>query len=220
MENLLGEMNGIAYARLNEQDAAEAADLVARIFTDGSEPITRALRVTSEDFARFVRALCPKFTREMLSVIARDVATGEAIAVQLNDDIGTELPDVPGGYGELAPAFALLSELDHRYFGDQAIEPNRYAHFFFIAVLSAYRKRGVSSRLLGLSMEIAGKRGYRKAIAEASGVVSQHVLRKAGFAARVEIPYSDFEYEGARPFQSIKDHLSLVFMDRALERAL
>jgi ribosomal protein S18 acetylase RimI-like enzyme len=213
MKDYLREINGIRYTLLGEEDADEAAHLVARVFTDGSEPITRALSVTPEDFRQFVQAFCPKFTREALSVIARDIATGEAVGVQLNDDMGTELPDIPGGFGSLAPAMALLTELDHRHFGDQALEPNRYAHLFFIAVLSGYRRRGICKGLLDLSLEIARDRGYRRAIAEATGIFSQHVLRKAGFEARVEVPYSTFEYDGTRPFQGIEHHPSLMLME-------
>jgi hypothetical protein len=68
-----------------------------------------------------------------------------------------------------------------------------------------------------LSLELASSEGYKKAIAEATGPVSQHVLRKAGFdEPAAEIRYAEFDDNGYRPFQGIKDHPSVLLLERDL----
>lgn len=217
MEVLL-EMEGIRYTRLHEQDFDEVAHLVANVFTDGSEPITRALGVGPETFAPFVRHLCPKFEREGTSVVARAVESGEVVAAHLSDDMGTEFPQPGDEYGWIAPALAILEELDRRYWGEETVQPAQYVHLFLAAVLPEYRRKQISSRLLDLSLALAVRLGYKKAVAEATGLFSQHQLRKAGFKTRVEIPYGEFEFEGNRPFERIRDHPSAQLMDRDLVR--
>lgn len=214
----LWEQDGVMYTDLEIGDTDPVSHVVGQVFTDGSEPVTRALRVSSQEFARFVQGLCPRFHREGLSIVARDARTGHIIGAQLNDDMGTgslEESSLPAWAG---PAVALLDELDRRYLGDKPAEPNRYAHFFIGAVLPEYRKKRVATQLLRLSLERAWAAGYEKATVEATGLVSQHVMRKAGFVPRVEIPYATFVYEGSLPFQGITDHPSILFMDKDLAR--
>ena len=100
-----------------------------------------------------------------------------------------------------APVFALANEMYHRYFQGGLPEPNAIVHFFIIGVSRLHRGKGVGQQLLDLSLEHARARGYRRAVVEASGLISQHILRKAGFIDRVEILYATFEYEGKRPFK-------------------
>lgn len=214
---VLREKDGIRYTLVDEKDLDQVTQLVALVFTDGSEPVTRELNVRPDDFARFVRSFFPKFLREGLSIVARDAVTGEVVGAQLNDDMGTELPDPDGLYEWAEPVMGLLGELDGRYFGDRVVEPRQYAHLFLVAVSPLYRRKRISPQLLELSLAVAAGKGYKKATAEATGLISQHVLRKAGFEPRVEIPYAKFEYNGYRPFQGIKDHPSAVLMDRELK---
>jgi GNAT superfamily N-acetyltransferase len=215
---ILRERDGIRYALLGEPDLDEVARLVAVVFADGSEPVTRALGVGPDDFVEFVRSLGPKFSQEGLSVVARDIATGKALGAQLNDDMGIKPPESIGAYDWIVPALALLEALDHGHFGDRAIEPGECVHLFLIAVLRQFRRERISSQLLELSLGLAAKHGYGVAVAEATGLVSQHMLRKAGFQHRVEIPYATFEHGGQRPFEGIKDHPSAVLMEKMIAR--
>lgn len=55
------------------------------------------------------------------------------------------------------------------------------------------------------------------AVAEATGVISQHILRnKFGFVDRFEIPYKTFTNQGRRVFESIKEHNGIILMDKTL----
>ena len=54
------------------------------------------------------------------------------------------------------------------------------------------------------------------ALTEASGKISQHILRKQGFVDRFSVSYRDFVYEGKVTFASIQKHESAILMARAL----
>ena len=58
--------------------------------------------------------------------------------------------------------------------------------------------------------------GYSTTVAEATGVISQHIFRKHGFVDRNEIAYKDFAHDGGRPFANIEGHPSAIFMDKTL----
>jgi ribosomal protein S18 acetylase RimI-like enzyme len=210
----LKEHDDLRYTILEKSDIEEVVQLVASVFTDGSEPLTRELGVGPAEFDPFIRSLYPKFYREGLSVVASDARTTELVGVQLNDDMGTEQPALDGRYEWAAPVMALLGALDHRYFGEKAVKPNQYAHLFFVAVSPHYRGKRIAPQLLELSLELASRLGYKKALAEATGLISQEILRKAGFLPRVRIRYGDFEHKGNRPFHGIQDLSSVLLMDR------
>jgi len=211
------ERGSFTYAMLEARDLTQVADLVARCATDGSEPASLALGLTPEDFKPFVDALLPKFLSEGLSIVARDTQSGEIAGVQLNDEMGFDLlPDELAQLEWTAPMYALATEMYGRYFQGGLPEPKSSVHLFIIAVSGLYREKGVGKQLLDLSLEQARARGYRRAVVEASGLISQHILRKAGFINRVEIPYATFEYEGKRPFENTGDHPSMILMDRDL----
>lgn len=56
----------------------------------------------------------------------------------------------------------------------------------------------------------ARAQGYRRAVVEASGLLSEHILGKAELTTRVGIPYATFEYDGKRPFENTRDHPGIM----------
>jgi ribosomal protein S18 acetylase RimI-like enzyme len=216
MMTILTERDGVKYALLEAKDLTQVADMVAGGFTDGSEPTALALRLAPEDLKPFVEVLLPKFLREGLSIVARDAQTGEIAGAQLNDEMEFDLPVELARFEWTAPVFALSNELYRQYFQGGLPQPNEAVHIFIIGVSRLYRGKSIAHQLVGLSLERARARGYRRAVVEATGLISQHLLRKAGFTTRVEIPYATFEYDGKRPFENTGDHPSIMLMDKDL----
>lgn len=213
---ILLKKDGLRYELLEAHNLADVADVVARGFTDGSEPVGRSLGVTAEDFTQFVEALMPKYLHDGLSIVVRDAKTGEITAALLNDELGGGLPVDPSRFEWAAPLFALATDMYGRYFQGQHPELGRIVHFVMLAVSGLCRGKGVANRLIELSLERARGRGYRRVVVEATGLISQHLMRKAGFTTRVEIPYATFEYAGKRPFQDTGNHPSIMLMDKEL----
>lgn len=216
MMSILAESDDLTYAILDAKDLAQVADMVARCFTDGSEPTALALGLAPGDFKPLVEALLPKFLREGLSIVARDRQTGEIAGVILNEEMEFDLPEDLARFQWTAPVFALAGEMYGRYFQGGLPEPRESLHVFIIGVSRLYRGKGVGEKLLDLSLQHARAKGYRRAVVEATGLISQHIMRKAGFTDRVEIPYATFEYKGKRPFENTGDHPGIILMDKDL----
>lgn len=216
MMSILAETDGLTYAILDAKDLTQVADTVARGFTDGSEPTALALGLAPEDFKPLVEALLPKVLREGLSIVARDTQTGEIAGVQLNEEMGFDLPVELTRFEWTAPVFALAGEMYDQYFQGGFQKPHESVHIFIIEVSRLYRGKGVGQKLLDLSLKHARARGFRRAVVEATGIISQHIMRKAGFTNRVEILYATFEYEGKRPFENTGHHPSIILMDKDL----
>ncbi len=214
--SILAESDDLTYSILGAKDVTQVADTVARGFTDGSEPTALALGLASEDFKPLLEALLPKFLRDGLSIVARDRQTGEIAGVQLNEEMGLDLPVELTRFEWTAPVFALAGEMYSQYFQGGLPEPNESVHIFIIVVSSSHRGKGVGQKLLDLSLKHARARGFRRAVVEATGLISQHIMRKGGFTNRVEILYATFEYEGKRPFENTGDHPSIILMDKDL----
>lgn len=215
MEILL-EKDGLRYELLEARNTGDVADVVARSFTDGSEPVGRSLGLAAEDFKQLVEALMPKYLLDGLSIVVRDAKTGDIAAALLNDELGGGLPVDPSRFEWAAPLFALAMDMYGRYFQGQHPEPGRIVHFVMLAVSGSCRGKGVANQLIELSLERARGRGYDRVVVEATGLISQHLMRKAGFITRVEIPYATFEYAGKRPFANTGDHPSIMLMDKEL----
>jgi len=213
---ILTEKDGFTYAMLDAKDGDDVVELIAQGFTDGSEPTALALGLGPEHLKQFAEALLPKFLRESLSIVARDAQTGEIVGAQLNDEVSMDLPIDPSQFEWAIPVLALAGDVYGRYFHGEPPKPKESFHIFIIGVSRSFRGKDIGQRLIDLSLDLARSRGYKKAVVEASGIISQHIFRKAGFTTRVEIPYSTFEHEGKRPFENTGVHPSMMLMDKGL----
>jgi hypothetical protein len=77
--------------------------------------------------------------------------------------------------------------------------------------------RNVAHNLIQSCLENGIRKGYHTTVAEATGVISQHIFRNNfGFVDRLEIPYKTFVYQGRRVFESIEEHTGAILMDKTL----
>jgi len=127
-----------------------------------------------------------------------------------------DLPIDPSEFEWAVPILAMAGDVYGRYFHGQPPEPGESFHIFMIGVSRSFRGKDIGQRLIDLSLDLARARGYKKAVVEASGIISQHIFRKAGFTTSVEIPYATFEHEGKRPFENTGGHPSMMLMDKPL----
>ena len=94
-----------------------------------------AVGLTPDEFEAFVRCFSPTAETEGLTIIARDVATGEMAGALLTEDAASP---PPAGVDQLSekfdPIFDLLGQLDAEYRERRAIGSGTYLHLFLLGV--------------------------------------------------------------------------------------
>jgi GNAT superfamily N-acetyltransferase len=112
-----------------------------------------------------------------LTIVARDAGTGELTGVVLTEDSASRMPD---GLAALSPAFepifGILHELEVEYRADRTPGPGESLHLFLLGVSESFDGRGIGQRLVAASLENGARRGYRRAVAEATNPTSQHIF--------------------------------------------
>ncbi len=206
------EREGVRYELFNLQVCDAVAVVVAEAFA-GYEPMMVSQNIPVDRMANYLRSLGPVLAQEELAVVARDIKTDEIVAALITRDFTDMLSDEGEG-----PINAILNALDRQYIQTRTIRRGEYVHLNLLAVARQHTGRAVAQNVVRLCLENGIRKGYRTAVTEATGLVSQHLFREThGFVARHEISYQTFIYQGRRPFASIKKHPSVILMDKSLE---
>ena len=208
---LLDEFDGVRYGLLEQEDVAEMARVIGEVFSR-SDPLGVAIGMTAEDIEAFVLVFGAKAVAEGLTVIAR-VRSGALVGAMFSDDFGTPPPDLDDLPVSFAPVGALLERLDEDYRRTRSIVEGSHAHFNMLAVVPALSGRGIAQRLVKLGMENAARRGYRFALTEANGPLSQHIFRKLGFQERHMVSYKDFRFDDRPVFAAIESTRGIMLME-------
>lgn len=207
---------GVRYELFDMPALDDMAVIIAEAFAR-YEPMAVAQGLSREELVDFTKLLGPKAAQEALTVLARDQTTGQLIGVMLTDDFASTPPEGVGYPGEkFRPILALLDALDVQYKQGKSLRVGEYLHLFMIAVTHQHTGRKVAQTLIQTCLESGIRKGYKTAVTEATGVVSQHIFRKCGFVDRIEIPYKAFTYLGKRVFASIERHTGTILMDKVL----
>jgi ribosomal protein S18 acetylase RimI-like enzyme len=209
------QVDGIIYGLLEATDEPEMVQVLAEAFSR-HDPLAIALGLSVSDVAQIVEAFAPKMLKEELTIVARD-AGGEMAGVMFTDDFGTPSPDVGALPEEFDAIGMLLDRLDLPYRETHEVVPGSHLHLLMVGVSDGATRRGVAQALIRVCLDHGSKRGYRWAIAEATGVVSQHIFRKLGFNELDVVPYREFEVDGQRVFATIAEHRGAVLMERPVD---
>lgn len=211
------EIGPIELGVLAASETDAMATLLADVFSRRDPPAVAA-GVTAPEFEAFVRLLCPRAATEGLTVVARLAATGELVGALLTEDSASAMPE---GIDRLSPKFDpifdILGQLDAEYRGDRTVAPRESLHLFLLGVADRAAGRGVAQRLVAECLERGAKKGYRRAVTEATNAVSQRVFRKHGFVERVRRSYAEHRFGGRSVFASIAGQGGPMLMDRELK---
>ena len=206
----------VEYGVLRAADLDCMVQLVAKAFSSADPPAV-AMGLTAQDLAQFLRTIAKHGAEAGLTTVARLRSTGEVVGAMLSDDFAAppavDLNAIARGF---RPIFAMLEQLDRQYLPNEPAELGKYVHLFMLAVDARFAGQGLAQGVVRLCLENARKQGYRRAVTEATGVVSQHLFRKLGFQERCRIAYQNFQYDGEAVFSSIVDHGGVALMDHVL----
>lgn len=197
-------------------EAGAMSRLLGEVFSR-RDPPAYAVGLTADEFEAFARLLCPPAITDGLTLVARRVDTSELVGVMLTEDCASPLPE---GMDRLSSKFEpivdILGQLGGEYWGDRPAPPGEALHLFLLCVSDTVAGRGVAQRLVAGCLEHGVRRGYRRAVTEATNKVSQHIFRKLGFTERARRSYADHRFDGRACFASIADHGGPMLMDRPL----
>jgi ribosomal protein S18 acetylase RimI-like enzyme len=205
----------VEYGLLRASDAEEMVRLLATAFS-AAEPPAVAMGLSYDELARFVSLLAPRAIADGLTAVARTRA-GEVAGVMLTDDFGAPAPiPLDRISSKFRPILALLDTLDAQYRDGKNIAPGEHLHLFMLAVDARHAGRGIAQGLVETCLANGRKKGYRHALTEATGAVSQRVFRKLGFEERYRVSYQDYRHDGEAVFASISGHPGAALMERTL----
>jgi ribosomal protein S18 acetylase RimI-like enzyme len=206
----------IEYGVYAAQDADAMVQLLGEVFSRRDPPAVAA-GLTADEFEAFVRLFCPKAETEGLTIVARLAETGELVGALLTEDSASAMP---AGMDRLSPKFEpifdILGQLDAEYRGDRTLVPGESLHLFLLGVSDRVAGKGVARRLVAECLGHGARKGYRRAITEATNKVSQHIFRKEGFVERVARSYEAHRFDGRAVFASIAEHGGPILMEKPL----
>ncbi len=212
----LREEMGVRYALCQSGDIEEMAELLAVCF-GRHEPMAIASGYTHRELVDFVKLFGPMAVAQQLTPVARDVASGEMVGAFLTEDFCSPAPDGFALLGEkFQPTLTMLAAMDDEYRKGRDVHPGGYLHLFMVGVGHAHGGRKIGQNLLAAALDNGVRRGYRMAVTEATGTVSQAIFRRAGFIERLTVRYKEYVYKGRRVFETIEGHIGTILMDRDL----
>ncbi len=210
------EMIPIEYGVYAASDAEAMAKLLGDVFSRHDPPAVAA-GLTASEFEAFVRLFCPRAEAEGLTIVARLAGTAELVGALLTEDSASAMPE---GMDRLSakfePIFDILGQLDAEHRGGLAARPGESLHLFLLGVSDRVAGRGVARQLVAACLEHGARRGYRRALTEATNRVSQHIFRKLGFVERVQRSYQAHRFGGRAVFASIEEHGGPMLMEKSL----
>lgn len=206
----------VNYAVAKPSDAEEIIRLLATVFSE-SEPPAVAMGLSFREFEGFLQLFAPDDVAAELTIVARDKDTGKLAGVLLTDDFA--LPptlDAVQISPKFLPILSMLEALDEQFRRGRTISAGEYLHLFMLAVDRQFAGCGIAQGMVAACLENGLRKGYRGAVTEATGKISQRVFRKHGFVDRFSVAYQAFLYEDELVFASIQDHESAILMERSL----
>ena len=204
------------YCIATPPDTDEIVDLLARVFSE-SEPPAVAMGLTFFDMEQFLRFITPGIVSASLTVIARDTDSGELAGVLLTDDFAVPPRLDPTQINSrFVPIFSMLEELDEQFRRERTFLPGECIHLFMLGVDRRFAGCGIAKAMVAACVTNGLQKGYRTAITEATGKVSQQVFRKNGFGERFTVSYRNFKYDGNAVFAGIREHDGAMLMEKSL----
>ncbi len=197
-------------------DAEEIVRLLATVFSE-SEPPTVAMGLSFQDLEQFLQLFTPRAIADGLTVVARSRDTRNLAGTLLTDDFASPPAlDLNQISAKFLPIFSMLQTLDERFRTGKTISAGEYLHLFMLGVDGRFAGCGIGQGLVKACLDNGFRKGYRIALTEATGRISQRVFRKQGFVDRFSVSYRDFRFEDKNVFASIQAHENATLMDKSL----
>lgn len=191
------------------KDLSAIVELVTKTFCE-TEPTTTALGLTESDYRPFAEYAVANGIASGLSHVAVD-GNGEIVGVTIAEDWANrgKIPTsaVPP---RMKPLVSLLETLQSQ-FQPGEVASNTIAYGWITAIKPGFQNLGLGPKINGVTLNHKRAIGFRYSYAEFTNP------RNARFAANLpsdrlrhisSVPYSDFEFEGRKPFSALQGEAS------------
>ena len=202
----------ILFQTMHPSDIEETATCISQVFSS-FEPIAKALKISFNEFYRLALPVCQKAADEEISIIAKDRKTGEVVGFIISEDFMAINPDsLEGIDNKFESGFSLLSELEENYRSSYPVKAGQILHIFMLGVQEKYTNRHIAKNLVRENLNLAKHHKFEIAIAEATGVGSQHIFRNLGFTEEFAIEYKSYKFKGKQIFSFIENPPNCLLM--------
>lgn len=177
-------------------------ELFVKSFCD-SEPITKQLDISYEEYEPYAEAVVTKAVKDGLSKVLLDEKNhviGFVIAEDLADPFKMDLTKCP----KLKPVHALLSELSKTFLSGKQFKKGKVLHTWIAAIDPKFRSQGLYRDLGLIHVESAMKKGFDFIYSDFTNELSAKIVRQFDVLRQCnKVNYADFVYESQKPFENV-----------------
>jgi ribosomal protein S18 acetylase RimI-like enzyme len=204
----------ILFQTMQHRDIEETAACISQVFSS-FEPIAKALKISVSEFDRLAIPVCQKAADAKLSIVAKDPNTREIVGFIISEDFMTNDTDPPEGIdNKFEAVFSFLSDLEENYRSGHPVKAGEVLHIFMLGVQEKYTNRHIATKLVKENLNLAKHHNFEIAIADATGVGSQHIFRSLGFTEEFAIEYKSYKFQGKQIFSSLENPPNCLLMSR------
>lgn len=188
---------------LGKEHMQSAAELFIKSFCN-SEPITKHLGVSYNEYEPFVMDVIQKAVKDGMSVVAVD-KNNRVIACTISEDMSDLFEPNVAHYPKLKPIFSLIHQLSDSFLANKKFKNGKLAHTWIAMVDDTYRGQGLSTAIDLACTDRLAQRGYNFTYAEFTNEISEKVAKHYPLAKKINsIKYDEFTLDGKKPFQGVK----------------
>jgi len=210
--SFLDKNHEILFQTMQPSDVEETALCISQVFST-FEPITKALKISFNEFYQFALPICQKAADAEISMIAKDKKTGEIAGFIISEDFMTVYPDsLEDIDNKFESIFSFLSELEENYRRSCLATAGQVLHIFMLGVQEKYTKKHIATNLVRENLNLAKHHNFEIAITDATSVGSQQIFRNLGFTEKFAIEYKSYKFKDKHIFSSIENPSNCLLM--------
>lgn len=191
----------------DQQELPAVAKLITETFL-AEGPLETCLRPSAEEYAAVMEHFCRISHEENLLLVARASESSQLLGFAVGVDFTTDL-SLARSPTWLAPIEAILDEATP--FQEPKRGKTMCYHMIGVdpnpsIVLTPQEKVELTDLMFWSLLDVAKSQGFVRAISSSVSAFTRSLLEEAGFKQHGWVRYKDFQFEGAKPFASLRFH--------------
>lgn len=195
--------NTIRIDDLTNKYLEPAVNLFVNSFCN-SEPATKYLGITPEEYTPFAKAVTTKAVQDGLSKVVLN-EKDQLIGLIITEDLADPFKPNLSLYPKMKPLYSLLEELSKPFMEGKTFKKGKVLHTWIAAIDEKYRTHGIYLELGMSHVESAMRKGYRFIYSDFTNSYSEVIVRQFKLLRLCnKIKYSDYVLESTKPFANLE----------------